>query len=262
MANMGEKAENLFKIYLVYLRDFSNTSIPYIGKIQSVGFNNIEYKPFPKNINLEILHSLPDNEIKKLLSILGISKAPSMSKSDVYVNGYGISLKSLKNSPPAIVNHTNRIGFSKVANRIGEDIHKLDKLIEKYWNLRCNGIIGEDISNSNNLSPFADSIAKSILLPYLNYFLFDGTGSKYSKFRANFLLDFTDPFDEATWNIYTKGNAIDDDIYSRLIFSLRSKKGMPTNYPNIKSSDFNIISPWTKFIDNSYKGALHIRIKK
>ena len=39
MANMGEKAENLFKIYLVYLRDCCNVSIPYIGTIESVGLD-------------------------------------------------------------------------------------------------------------------------------------------------------------------------------------------------------------------------------
>lgn len=261
MANMGEKAENLFKIYLVYLRDCSNMSIPYIGSIESVGFGDIEYNKLPENMTLENLISLSGNEVENLASILGISKAPSQSKSDVYVNGYGISLKSLKDSPPALVNHTNRLGFAKVANRIGSDISHLDDLVENYWNLRCSGSIGEDISNSNDLSPFASSSAKSILMPYLNYFLFDGTGKDYSKFRADFLLDFTNPFDESTWHIYTRDNAIDDDIYSRLFFSLRAKKGMPKNYPNIKSVDFDIISPWTKFIDNDYRGALHIRIR-
>lgn len=99
-------------------------------------------------------------------------------------------------------------------------------------------------------------------MPYLNYFLFDGTGKDYSKFRAEFLLDFTNPFDESTWHIYTKNNAIDDSVYSRLFFSLRAKKGMPKNYPSIKENDLNIISPWTKFIDNDYRGALHIRIRQ
>ncbi len=261
MANMGEKAENLFKIYLVYLRDCSNISIPHIGSIESVGFAGTEFNKFPENINLDTLISLSDDEVENLLSTLGISKAPSQSKSDVYVNGFGISLKSLKDSPPALVNHTSRLGFSKVADRIGVDISLLDKLIENYWNLRCNGQIGEDISNSNDLSPFANSTAKSILMPYLNYFLFDGTGKDYSKFRAEFLLDFTNPFDESTWHIYTRDNAIDDDIYSRLFFSLRAKKGMPKNYPDIKGTDFDIISPWTRFIDNEYRGALHIRIR-
>lgn len=258
MANIGEIDENLLKLYLIYLRDNTKTELPYIGTITSVSFDAIEYPRWPNNITLENLKNLNQNQTNQLLIHLNIKKAPPKAKSDVYINGFGISLKSLQGAPPALINHTHRNGFLKVANRISEDISLLDSLINNYWTLRLNGIISEDIGAISLNSPFRSEQAKQIIKPYLNYFLFDGTGQAISPYRAEYLLDVTNVFDITTWHIYDKDNAISDNIYNRLVFSLRSK-GMSANYPNIKNK--NIIEPWTRFCNDKYKGSLHVRFK-
>ncbi len=54
--------------------------------------------------------------------------------------------------------------------------------------------------------------------------------------------------------------------WDKLIFSLRSKKGIPNNYPDVTSKKLiplkSSIAKWTKHIDGAYRGALHIRTKK
>lgn len=258
MSNIGEKDERLIKLYLIYLRDKEVICLPHIGVIESVGFGNKEYSKWPQNIELENLKQYSINNWQKieiLCDQLGVNKSPSGAKSDVYINNIGISLKSLNGAPPALINHTHRAGFIKVANRLGEDIHKLDSLIDEYWKLRLKGIIAEDVFAEGLNSPFGSQDAKKIIKPYLKYFLFEGTAKNDSKYPAEYLLDFSDIFELSSWHIYNKEDAVSDKIYSRLKFSLRSK-GME-KYPNIKNKED--IEPWTKLCDNKYKGALHVR---
>jgi hypothetical protein len=47
-----------------------------------------------------------------------------------------------------------------------------------------------------------------------------------------------------------------------MVFSLRSKKGMPPKYPDIDLEIKRQIEPWVTYIDGDYRGALHIRLKE
>ncbi len=66
-----------------------------------------------------------------------------------------------------------------------------------------------------------------------------------------------------SWLIYDENNAL-DSLWGKLVFSVRSNKGMPEGYPNV-SDKLQDLKPsyerWTNFIDGAYRGALHIRSK-
>ena len=257
--NIGEKDEMRAKLRLIELRD-SSKSICIDGKkitVESVKNNNIECKPIPKGIKLS---KLSDDEVEDLAKEVGAFKAPSRSKADVYVNGYGISVKSHRGANPAFLNHTHRGGFLKVCERIGVSIDKLDEIIKDYWDKRKKGIINEDVKNNDPNSPFKNNL--EYLRPILNYFLFTGTARGDSKYPADFILDFIDPLQEKDWKI-TKDEYLTDN-WDHIIFSVRSK-GMPgeksenpkkayETYKNKKDLD-----PWTEWHDGTFKGSLHGR---
>ena len=175
----------------------------------------------------------------------------------MYINKIPYSIKSLEKSPPALVNHTARPGWERVCGVINEPIDKLDEIIDKYWSLRNDGIINEDIINSDINSPFKEN--KEYLSKILNYFLFRGSGSKDSLYPAKFILDFKNPLDIYTWEIW--GENYINEHWDRFIFSVRSKKGMG-KYPNITDiKKKESMDKWVMLCGDKYKGALHVRVK-
>lgn len=268
--NEGEKKEILLKLKLIELRDKKN--INFNGKLlESVGFENIEYKSLPEKVDLYSLLYYDYYQLKDFAEPLGISKSGGRSKSDVYVNSVGYSVKYMSSSPPAIVNHTSRPGFENACLYSKTNIEELDQIINEYWTLRENGDISEDIPNSNLKSPFRKH--KEYLRNIINYFLFDGTGKGLANNRAEFLLDYGNPLDTNTWKIYGKENFI-DVFWNRMIFSIRSK-GMPSNYSFSPESQYQTdsfgnsmvsdkqlsIDKWTRYSSGQFRGSLHIRIK-
>lgn len=254
--NIGERNELLIKLRLVEMRMQNKSVAIFNNKITSVGFNGIEYKDLPTGVG--DYTSLSDEQLQTLAKAMGIAKANTFDKADVYINRVGYSIKSLSSAPPALVNHTARNGWERVCSDIGCSITPLDEIIATYWKLRTSGIITEDICNSHIHSPFVAH--KNYLLPLLNYFLFKGSGSKASKHPADYILDFTDPVDENTWQRY--GDDYLDTHWNKLVFSLRSSKGMG-NYPNIKDPIKKAsMEKWTIFHSGGYKGALHVRVTK
>lgn len=253
--NAGERDEILIKLSLVALRD-NNQSINNI-QIKSVGFNGIEYGILPSSVANNFIF-LSDTQLEQLAFSMGISKSGVFNKSDVYINNIGFSLKSYSAAPPALVNHTARPGFENICKKVNVNIMDLDILVDQYWDLRLNGVISEDVRNSNPNSPFIKS--KSILKPILEYFLFIGSGSRTSKHPAEYILEFSDPCDSSTWNIINPSTAV-DLLWDNLVFSIRSKKGMPKNYDmnTYSKSDASSIALWTRYTSGDYRGALHIR---
>lgn len=254
--NTGEYNEILVKLLLIQYRD-SKKIIPTISNnfiITSVGFGGIEYESLPKGT---ILKNLTNSELIKLAYTVGIRKAGALDKADVYINNMPYSIKSLQKAPPALVNHTARPGWERVCNELGISISELDDMIDKYWDLRKRNIIKEDVSNNDINSPFANH--KEYLSKILNYFLFKGSGSKESKHPASFILDFVDPLNINTWKVW--GSDYIDKHWHRLVFSLRSRRGMG-NYPYITNKNKkDSMAKWTVLWQNGYKGALHVRVK-
>ena len=257
--NAGERDEIIFKLLLTQLRD--NNSFLFGEKIQSVGFLDKEYGSLETGFNISSLKCYSDDDLQRIADSVGMTKAPSGAKSDVYINGIGVSLKSLSAAPAALVNHTARPGFQFACNYTNTPIDTLDEIIDEYWELRENGIITEDTRISDQTCPFSNY--KNYLKPILEYFLFTGTGSKISSTKASYLIEFSDPCNINTCKKLTPSDAF-DAVWPKLIFSLRAKKGMPSNYnPNTYTGkNASSIAKWVRYHSGNYRGALHIRTSR
>lgn len=255
--NAGERDELLIKLKLIEMRD-NGIPFPDGTLVNSVGFHH-EYLSLP--VNFKWTKITNDQELIDLCNNVGVTKAAGNFKSDVYINREGYSLKSFSAAPPALVNHTARPGFETACIHSNINISELDVLIEKYWELRLSGRISEDVRNSNPESPFKN--AKATIKPILEYYLFKGTGRGPSPEPANFILDYSNPLDSSTWKKLTPTNAV-DIVWDKLIFSVRSKKGMPKDYDmnTYNKDNATSIALWTKYHGGEYRGALHIRASK
>ena len=224
--------------------------------IKSVGYSE-EY--VSHTIDLTKIASCSVDELEKISGEMMIDKAGTYDKADVYINDVGVSLKSTYGANSALINHTARPGFERVCSEVGADIGVLDGIIDRYWELRLSGEIPEDIQNWNPKSPFREY--KEYFRPILEYFLFTGTGTRASKHPADYIIEFADPLDPKEWKVVSKETAI-DEIWDNLVFSMRSKKGMPPNYTlDYNGKNASSIARWVRLCDGDYKGALHVRIK-
>lgn len=257
--NKGERDEYLLKLFLIECRE-RKAVIP-VGEsmqlVKSVGSKTTEYgKP---QIWLK-WKQLSAEDLIYACNKIQANKAGRDAKADVYINGIGISVKSENGAPPALINHTTREKILRVMEAIHQPILPLDLIVDHYWDLRQNGKCKEDVPNMNIDSPFrrkvGELVPRKVLTPLLNYFAFDGTGSKDSSEPATLVLSLKTPDDVSTWTYYDKSNFI-DSVWEKLVFSIRSK-GMPEQ---LFSSPYCMeIMRWTQYIDDSYKGALHVRI--
>jgi len=188
-----------------------------------------------------------------------IWKAPTSAKRDLMINGKGYSVKSNRARPPAIVNHTTRDKWLRVCNVVGLSIDLLDEMVSEYWKLRIDRKIGEDVHSMSTYCPFGNNAQrKEYLRTLINYFLFEGTGAQDSPYPAEYILEFTDPLIPGTWRILDKRSAF-DSMWPKMVFSIRSKKGMPPDYLNISATKKALIEPWVRHIDGDYRGSLHVR---
>lgn len=257
--NVGERDELIFKIYMTQRRDCGENL--FGEPIESVSFDGVEYYSLPDTIDMNTVLNMSDLELNRLAASMGILKAPTGAKADVYINGMGISLKSMAAAPAALVNHTARPGFEFACLNANTSINILDDIVDDYWNKRMNGIITEDTRISDINCPFNGY--REYMRPILEYFLFEGTGSKISAFPADYIVEFDSPVNECTYRLLTKEDAV-NDVWPKLIFSLRAKKGMPSNYnPNtFCGKNAESIARWVKYHSGDYRGALHIRASR
>jgi|688.fasta_scaffold193407_2 hypothetical protein len=263
--NEGEKAELKFIATLATKIDSEvklfNGKKFLIKKVEiPIKDSLLTIEKINENINPMQIDKLSEEELNIFCKKNKIKKAGAHSKADVYINSEPYSVKYTNSAPPAIVNHTNRLGWEFAANVKNISIDNLDKIIDEYWQKRIDGVIREDVANTESESPFA--VNKKDLLPYLEYFSFEGTGSKLSNHKANAVIEFSNPCFEETWKIINKLDFI-DSVWDRLVFSLRSKKGMPSdiNSKRISEDERKSILKWSRDIDGNLKGALHIRVK-
>ncbi len=259
--NRGERDELLVKLTLVYLKH-QGDGLHGVKCVTSVGDRSRVYRDWdPTFGNPRALTGLSDSQLVSLARALDIKKTGAMEKADVHINGAGFSLKSTRNSPPAIVNHTARPGWEFACGHARVSIAPLDSAIASYWALRSSGQIMEDIGNDDPISPFAS--LRSELAPVLTYFMFVGTGTKLSVAPASTVLEVGDATDPTTWRAIDPASVV-GQVWGRLVFSLRSKKGMPLDYPRMKRLDAAAklsVAKWTRFWKAQYRGALHVRVR-
>lgn len=122
------------------------------------------------------------DRIEKILKPLGIVKAGSRMKADVVINNISYSIKSSADRP-AIINHTRRDGFIVAARHTKVNLEFLDAEILRYWETRCQKVLGEDVNGSRRkeLNLFWSKQFKEDFRPIFNYFAFTGTMLGISK---------------------------------------------------------------------------------
>lgn len=262
--NNGERAELQFIATLGIFNqnkiNFKNgSSNIFIQKIEVPIANGLRLiQPYNKKITPHDIYQLSDFELTRFCNEHGISKSGPYSKADIFINGKGYSLKYTSAMPPALINHTRRSGWEFAAKQKGVNLNQLDLIIDDYWSKRNTGLIGEDVANTDPNSPFANHF--STLMPFLEYFIFEGTGSRLSVHPASEVIEFSDPCQLTTWDLLNRNNLI-KNIWPRLVFSMRSGKGMPSDMNRITEREKSSVLIWARQMQGSLKGALHVRIR-
>ena len=263
--NMGERSEVFLKAFLTKCL-FDGIELEgapdEIRCIKTMNYGPGINAPSWSDAMNEMLNN---KDYEKLKIIFG--KAKPSFKADIFINDVSYSIKYEGAARPAIVNHTNRKGFLRVCRRTGQDINTLDGIIDEYWDLRISGKIKEDVKNSDPLSPFANH--KDYLSWILRYFIFKGTAKGTSAFPADKVLSFQNPEDPSTYRILSEHETI-DEIWDHLVFSLRSKKGMPTKrlpdgslINTYDETKYTELAPWVRYFpkDDAFpRGSLHVRV--
>ena len=150
--NTGEENEILLKAFLTRARDKNNILYKAPGdlkKIRNLGFGpNTNYPVWKDDYEM----SLRDRDSNYLVNIF--PKTKSSYKADLEINNIAYSVITNGGAFPAIINHTNRGGFLKICKRLEIPIEPLDSMVEKYWVLRENNVIKEDVKTTDINFPF------------------------------------------------------------------------------------------------------------
>ena len=258
--NIGERAELklIASLGCMYGKTVNLKSGPITIQSIQIPVSTALHTINPINASPSTISAMTDDQLQDFCRSHNIQKAGAMSKADVFINSIGYSVKSTEGAPPAIVNHTNRLGWEFAAQQKGLPIRALDQLINDYWSKRLSGVIKEDVGNDNPNSPFSAHI--QTLLPFLEYFSFEGSGSKISNHPAKSVIEFSDPCNEATCDIINKPTFI-SSVWNRLVFSLRSSKGMPSDINALDQTAKTSVLQWSRDMNGKLKGALHVRVK-
>lgn len=187
-----------------------------------------------------------------------------VSKIDIILNNKSCSIRCLDYTDRALVNHSHRRKYESVCKFIGLPIEPLDKMVRDYWTCRKLGVFNEDCYPYSSLNPFLehkDYLGELLTFMAFNTFDFENAGnSGFIVERVDQIIDYVVPWDESTWKIYTPVNYF-SSIWNCLCFSMRDKKGMPSD-EDLFLPENDDIRTWVCEMGGKYKGALHIRIKK
>lgn len=254
--NQGELDEYLIKLFLVDCRR-NHLPIP-IGDgqqiVYSVGSKDDEYGTPRSWLDW---NSQSPKMVVYVCNQIKAAKSPANHKSDVYVNGIGISVKSRRGGNVTLINQTSREKILRVMQSLNSPIRPLDQIVDRYWAMRLGGACGEDVSNfsmpDNPFGKMEDGTSnEQYMAPLLDYFAFKGSGTGDSPAPADWILSVGLPDDTSTWVYYSKENFV-HAVWNYLIFSIRSK-GLPQN----RTLE---MLPWIKNINGKDKGTLNVRIK-
>ncbi len=170
--NIGEKGELVAVMSLIACRDgYISGELEGLGKIESVQLLGVEYYRMSQDLYdaLQNWQKMSKVSVEAMASSLGVTKASNRLKADVVVNGKGLSLKTSIGAPAAIVNHTTRDGWIRIAGELGEDISSLDEILDRYWVMRLDDEIAEDTHADAEGTPFHGK--QVVLAPYLSYYM-------------------------------------------------------------------------------------------
>lgn len=257
--NKGERDEYLLKLFLIECRQKS-LPVPIGDSMQivrSVGSKKHEYGSLAFHLDWKQLEA---EELISICASVNVTKAGNNEKADVFINGIGISVKSERGGNPSIINHTTRDKILRVMDSIKAPIAPLDSMVGNYWKLRLARKINEDTCISDVNCPFSHPDERACLIalkPLINYFAFDGTGTKDSDAPAQLILSLADPMNVNTWTFYDKTTFI-FAVWKKLVFSIRSKS-TPIEIDE-KNAAHLLMKPWIRISEGTLKGALSVRV--
>lgn len=248
--NSGDIEESLIKAQLLCLQNQQiRTPFGYIQKLENEPDQLIQNK----KLTLYKLHTFTKAELIECFVKSNILKSKANSKADVFINNQGVSIKTLEQGYPTVINHTHRQNFLRVLEYLKLDIQILDTCITEYHFLRQNQKIGEDVLNSNPLSPFHKF--KSYFQPILTYFLFEGSGRGISDLRAENILVVKQIFMPQYWYWFSNSQQFIDKVWDFLVFLIRDK-GL--NYDRRSCKSQKKMDPWI----HQYKSKKTQKLKK
>lgn len=257
--NKGERDEYLLKLFLIECRQKS-LPVPIGDSMQvvrSVGSKKREYGSLTFQLDWKQLEA---EELISVCASVYATKAGYNEKADVFINGIGISVKSERGGNPSIINHTTRDKILRVMNSIKAPIAPLDSMVGNYWKLRLARKINEDTCISDINCPFShpdENACLTALKPLINYFAFDGTGTKDSDAPAQLILSLADPMNVNTWTYFDKTTFI-FAVWKKLVFSIRGK-ATPIEIDE-KNAAHLLMKPWIRISEGTLKGALSVRV--
>lgn len=257
--NKGERDEYLLKLFLIECRQKS-ISVPIGDSCQTVTSVGSRTQEYGNLICFLDWKKLEAEELISLCASVYATKAGLFDKADVYINGIGISVKSERGANPSIINHTTRDKILRVMNALNAPIAPLDCMVGNYWAMRLSRKIGEDITVTDPLCPFSspdEAYCQTVLKPLINYFAFDGTGTRDSKSPAKYILSLSDPTNPKTWTYYDKGTFI-YAVWKYLVFSIRGRS-TPQEL-DLTIEQHQQMKEWIRKCDGQLKGALSVRV--
>ena len=253
---------------MVQLRDEYKKTGKGLG-IYSVKYRGKELASNASLMDVD-LSECDTNAAKEMAESIGyerrkcVDNSKIVSKIDITLNGKNCSIRCLNYTDRALVNHSHRRKYEAVCNHIGESIEPLDTMVNDYWTCRTLGLFNEDCYSYSSLNPFLDYkeyLSKVLTFMAFNTLDFDKAGeSGFVVEKIDNIIDYVDPWDENTWNLYDNSNYF-NSIWKYLCFSMRDKKGMPSD-DKLTLPENADIRLWTHNLDGRNKGALHVRIKK
>ena len=247
MINKGEKAELFYKAKLLRAKFYGEKVSPF-GKITSLSDDaNLSSLVWKK----ECEKFLEFDKAKDLQECLNLKKASTTSKADVTINAVNYSFKDLSGADPALVNHFLRPTYESVCTAVGSDISTLDSILEEYWDLRENKVIGEDTHIQQETCPFKGH--EDYLKPIIIYLSFQGQETPSSYQADKMIVTMLDQ-DPEYIKVYDKDEYW-KHIKSRIKFSLRGKD-LPKSWAK---KDKESKKKWMRTCNGKLKGQLHIR---
>lgn len=265
--NVGETGELLLKAKALQCMQTGETIPSFSGRIVSLHVGDFKSHHGTYSIssgcpsigNIASLRNFGYKDLQQKLAHAGVVKAGTSMKADIRINGSNYSIKSSEKRP-AIINHTFRRGFLRITKKLGISIDPLDEQVATYWDVRLGDKfkLGEDISgyDRRNASIFISPDFKEYFRPIFNYFAFTGTGRSDSPAPAEYILEFDDPTDTATWRVIPK-DLFYDQTWPNLIFSVRDKlaKGQRLSATTMPAED----KPWAQISRGKIQAQLHVR---
>lgn len=251
-----EIGKYLIKLQLCEARDQKLKNLGPFKDITSVREKN-EYDKLPEGFSSLELTMMSHDEIEEISDEIGIKSSIYNSSADVFVNDSGLRIINSKLESYPIIKNLTRNKIEYICNDLEIDIDHIDESIEKYWILRENGSIGEEVENKSENSPFKN--CREHFSRLIEYFLFDGNEKDEFDLKSDNLLLFSKPLSQSNWRLIPREKAV-AQLWNEMKISLKHQ-GMPSKYPNNEDSENNdSIDKWVRDIDGFYVGALNIRL--